>query len=99
MCGCADAGGATTTTAAQTAAQPPTSFLDTRRLSPVRRQPAAQALLEIDLRLPAEHLARARDVGPPHLRIVDRQRLECDLARRAGDADHRLGELEHRHLV
>ena len=60
---------------------------------------AAQPLVEIDLGLPAEQLARAGDVGLPHLRVVDRQRLEDDLARRARDLDHRLGQLEHRELV
>src|SRR5438874_13646519 len=32
---------------------------------------AAQALLQLDLGLPAEQLARPRDVGLPDLRIVD----------------------------
>src|SRR4051812_23579431 len=102
MWGLADAGGTAMTAATHAAEQTPRNALNTRRLPPERLQPAAQALLEIDLGLPAEHLARTRDVGPAHLRIVRqvvRGRLERDLARRPRDANHRLGELEHRHLV
>ena len=62
-------------------------------------QPACEPLLQIDLRLPAEHLARTRDVGAPDLRVVGRQRFEHDLARRARHLDDGLRELEHRHLV
>src|SRR5205807_683049 len=39
------------------------------------------------------------DIGLAHLRIVDRQRLEDDLALRAGDAHDGLGELEERELL
>src|SRR4029078_10887092 len=52
-----------------------------------------QALVELDLGLPAEHLAGARDVGLAHLRVVDGEGLEDDLGLRARDADDRLGEL------
>ena len=38
-------------------------------------------------------VARARDVGLAHLRIVDRQRLVDDLRARAGHLDDRLGQL------
>ena len=103
MCGCADADGAAMTDRRACRGTGPRRTAYTRAGSrPERRQPAAQALLQVDLGLPAEHFARARDVGPPHLRVVRqvvRRRLERDLARRAGDADHRLRELEHRQLV
>ena len=42
-----------------------------------------QAVLQRDLRLPAEDLLRTRDVRLPNLRVVDGERLEHDLARRA----------------
>src|SRR5439155_18566580 len=85
-------------TAARAAAVPPSLLNTGRRASPAL-DPAAQALFEVDLGLPAEQLPRPRDVGAAHLRIVLRQRLEDDLARGAGDADAGLGELEHRQLV
>src|SRR5687767_8754493 len=59
---------------------------------------APEAVFELHLRLPAEHLARARDVGLAHVRVVDREGLEDDLALGARDPDDRLGELEQRHL-
>src|SRR3954467_8073130 len=74
-----------------------TSNLDGRSAEGL--QPAAETLLQVDLRRPAEDLPRAGVVWPPPLRIVGRQGLEDDLARRAGDADHGLRELEHRRLV
>src|SRR5581483_8287471 len=73
--------------------------LDTERLPLGRLQDASQTVLEADLRLPAEELAGPRDVGLPHLRIVDRQRLEDDLALGAGDAEDRLGKVEERQLL
>src|SRR5438270_372139 len=81
--------------ASATRTTPQTRKLDLDRLPAERLQPAAQALVEVDLRLPAEDLPRTRDVGPADERIVHRQRLEHDLARGAGDADAGLGELEH----
>src|SRR3954470_3000630 len=60
---------------------------------------ALQALAEVDLRLPAQQLAREADVGLADLRIVGRQRLEDDLRARLGDLDDRLGQLEQRELV
>ena len=45
----------------------------------------AQAVLEGDLRRPAEDLRRARDVRLAHLGVVDGQRLVHDLARRTGE--------------
>src|SRR5207253_1727447 len=74
------------------------SAADGRWLAAHRARPAPQAFLEVDLRLPAENLAGAGDVRPAHLRVVDRHRLEDDLARRARHPDARLGELEHRQL-
>src|SRR3954453_15565236 len=58
-----------------------------------------QALLELDLGLPAENVLGQRDVGLPDLRIVGGQRLVDDLGLRAGDLEHRLGQLEQRELV
>src|SRR5689334_4599671 len=56
-------------------------------------QHALQAFLELGLRLPAEELLRAGDVGLADLWVVDRQRLVDDLALRARDAQHRFREL------
>src|SRR4249919_2666245 len=58
-----------------------------------------QAVVELDLGLPAEDLLRARDVGLPHLRVVDGERLVHDRARRARDAEDGLGELEQGPLL
>src|SRR6266508_6763514 len=99
MCGLACAADALSATAAHAAAKTASSVLDMRRLPAERRQPAAQPFLQVDFRLPAEHLACACDVRPADFRIVDRPRFERDLARRARDANHRLGELKHCHLV
>src|SRR6185369_3091727 len=60
---------------------------------------ALEALVQLDLGLPAQHLLGARDVGLTHLRVVDGQRLEDDLRLRACYTDDRLGELEQRHLM
>src|SRR5688572_7956244 len=62
-------------------------------------QRAAEPFAQLDLGLPAELLARERDVGPAHLRIVGRERLVDDRRARAGDLDDLLGELEQRELV
>ena len=45
---------------------------DLDRLAAEGPDPALEALLEVDLGLPVEELARAGDVGPAHHRIVDR---------------------------
>src|SRR5919201_5300155 len=82
----------TTTTRARRA-------LDTDGLPAEGREHPSEPLLQLDLRLPAEHLPRTGDVGLAHLRIVDRKRLVDDLARRAGHAEHRLGELVERELA
>src|ERR687896_355916 len=58
-----------------------------------------EPVVERDVRLPAQNLLRARDVGLPDLRIVDRQRLEDDLAAAAPDLEHLLGQLEQRELL
>src|SRR6266508_728877 len=73
--------------------------LDTYRLPAVRREQAPQSLLELDLRLPAEDLAGARDVRLPHLGIVDRQRLVHDLALRARELEDALRQLQDRELL
>src|ERR1051326_6809263 len=73
--------------------------LDTQRLQFVRFQHPPQAVLEGHLRLPAQQLPGACDVGPALLRVVAPQPLEDDLARRAGDLLHELRELEQRPLV
>src|SRR5439155_17030797 len=92
------AGAHSAATAASTAAIPPMRLRTSCDRLP-GLDPAAEPVLEVDLGLPAEQLARPGDVGAAHLRIVLRQRLEDDLARGAGDADAGLGELEHRQLV
>src|SRR5438128_10806997 len=92
MCLLAKAGGAATR-AATTAAAARTPRLDTDGLPAEGREHPSEPLLQLDLQLPAEHLPRARDVGLPNLRIVDRKRLVHDLARRAGHPEHRLGQL------
>ena len=71
-----------------------------RRRPRVRaRRWSSEAVLQLDVRLPAEQLLGAGDVGLPHLRIVHGKRLEDDLARGAREPDDRLGELEQRLLV
>src|SRR5581483_11596126 len=88
------------TAAASTAMTTPARLMSGPDGLPAERaDPPAQPFLEIDLRLPAEHLAGARDVRPAYLRIVDGERFKDDLARGGRDLDHGLGELEHRHLV
>src|SRR5439155_23504808 len=72
---------------------------DPYRLSTQRHEQPPEPVRKRDLRLPAEQLARPRDVRLPNLRIVDRQRLEHDVALRSREPAHRLGELEQRHLV
>src|SRR5437868_6156941 len=64
-----------------------------------RGQHPPQALLELNLGFPAEQLPRPRDVRLPDLRVVDRQRLEDDLALRAGQLQHGAGELEQGELA
>src|SRR4029450_3345214 len=59
----------------------------------------AQALLELDLGLPAENLRCARDVRLACLRVVDGQGLEDDLASRPSHADDGFRELQDRKLV
>src|SRR5215210_3265536 len=87
----------TQTSVAARAATTTRKRLDTRRLA-IRRlrvEQPPQPLFELDLRLPAEDLLRARDVGSSNLGVVDRQRLVDDLARGPRDADHRLREIAH----
>src|SRR5207248_2116234 len=94
-CLLAEAAGA----AMRTTANAATTALHTDGLPAEGREHPSEPLLQLDLRLPAEHLPRTRDVGLAHLRIVDRERLVDDLARRAGDAKHRRGELVQRELA
>src|SRR4051794_11441835 len=97
---CASCVVAASSAVAQTAARSAIRVTsDGDRFPPERLQPAPQPFLEVDLGVPAEDLPGARDVGPAHLRIVGGKRLEDELAARAGDADHGLRQLEHRHLV
>src|SRR5204863_9184702 len=49
--------------------------------------------------LPAENLARTRDVRLPNARVVDRQGLVDDVALRSGDLDYRLRQLVERELA
>ena len=60
---------------------------------------ALQAVAQRDLRLPAEEVACARDVGSALLGVVRGQRLVHDLGARARDRDDGLGELEQGELV
>src|SRR3954452_20272951 len=64
------------------------SFLDMNSLSLpfLRGQHSAQPFFQLDFRLPAEYLAGPRDVRLPHLRIVDRECFEHDVALGRGDA-------------
>ena len=64
---------------------------------PVPRDRPLQALVEIDLRLEAELLARLRDVRHPDLDVGVVQRLEDDLAGRAGQALDALRQVVDRH--
>src|SRR4051794_21512123 len=91
-----------TRSATPSASEERASFdLDTKRfrLSSKRVEQAAEALLEPDLGLPPQHLARPRDIRLAHLGIVHRQRLEDDVARRARCLHDGLGELQERHLL
>src|SRR4051812_6723333 len=74
------------------------TLLDTDGLASVGREHATEPFLEVDLGLPPEHLTGSRDVGLTDLRIVDRQRLEDNLARRPGHLDDVLREVEDREL-
>src|SRR3954463_9009605 len=74
-------------------------FLDPKWLLSEARQHAPQPLLELELRLPAQHLPGSGDVGLANLRVVDRQRLVDDLALRRRDVDNCFREVENRKLV
>src|SRR2546423_14551831 len=76
------------------------SFLDMNSLSLpfLRGQHSAQPFFQWNFRLPAEHLAGARDVGLTHLRVVDGECFEHDLALGRGNADDGLCELEQAEL-
>src|SRR4051795_6095377 len=74
-------------------------FLDPKWLLSEARQHPPQPLLELNLRLPAQHLPGSGDVRLANLRIVDGQRLVDDLALRRGDVDNCLRELQNRELV
>src|SRR4051794_18307241 len=89
----------TASDAARTRPAAPRRTLRTARPPSRGAEHPPQAVLELDLRLPAEQLACPRDVGLAHLRIVDGQRLVHDLGLRAGHAEHRLRELVQRELV
>src|SRR5204863_716901 len=60
---------------------------------------ALQALLERHARLPAEGLARPRDVRPADLRIIRRQGAMLDPAPASRQGEHALGKLPDRELV
>src|SRR5919109_846859 len=85
-------------TAATTAAKKRMRLRNDRMFAKRAEHPA-QTLLERDLGLPAQDLLRARDVGLPDLRVVDRQRLEDDLARRGGHAEDGLRQLKDGELA
>src|SRR5207302_11122423 len=67
------------------------------RPCPVPRDRPFEALVEIDLRLPAEQLAGLLDVRNPELHVGVVQRLRDDLARTAGQPLDPLREVENRH--
>src|ERR1051325_2719863 len=99
MCRAADAAG-TASPAARTSTAPMTPIRPRNGRPPPRRpEQPLETLLQLDLGLPCEQLARARDVRLSYLRIVDGERLVDDLALRAGQAQHRLRELVQRELV
>src|SRR5947207_10804422 len=54
--------------------------MDSFSLPFLRGQQSAQALFQWNFRFPAEDLPGARDVGLAHLRVVDREGFEHDLA-------------------
>src|SRR6266508_2868321 len=60
---------------------------------------AGETFAEVDLGMPAEHVGREADVGPPAGGIVDRERLEEDLRARSGELAHDVRELEHGEFV
>src|SRR5437016_6115390 len=99
MCGLAVAAGTERAAATRRVTARPPRLLHTYRLSSERGKHSPEPLLELDLRLPAQHLLRPRDVRLAHLRVVHRKRLEHDLARRARDLEHLLRQLEQRELV
>src|SRR6478609_7565881 len=98
MCALACAAGTARPAATRTIAAATPMRLRNDRLPSETRQHAAQTFLELDRRLPTEELARACDVGLPHLRVVYGQRFIDELALRAGDAEYGLGELVEREL-
>src|SRR5437763_13817142 len=93
-CLLAEAAGA----AMRTTANAAITALHTNGLPAEGREHPSEPLLQLDLRLPAEHLPRTRAVGLSHLRVVDRKRHVANLARRAGAAKPRGGELVQREL-
>src|SRR6184192_3442461 len=98
MCRLAVAAGTASPATTKSAAARPQMRLHTHRLSSECGDHPPEPLLELDLGFPAEQLLRPGDVGLAHLGVVDRQRLEDDLARRAGDLEHLLRQLEQREL-
>src|SRR5256714_13545832 len=95
MCLLADAAG-TITRAPTSAAR---YALDTDGLPAEGREHPSEPLLQLDLRLPAEHVLGPRDVRLADLGVVDRECLVHDLARRRGHPEHGLGELVERELA
>src|SRR6202521_2629143 len=63
------------------------------------RDRRAQTVLERDVGLPTEQLARPADIRAAARRIVQRQRLIDDFERNAGEPAHDLRELAHVALV
>src|SRR6266446_567582 len=62
-------------------------------------QGPAEAVLASDLWLPAQQRAGTSDVGPPHARVVLRQRLVDDRALAAGQLQNFLGKIENAQFV
>src|SRR5881296_3782734 len=94
-----DCGAAMPATAARLTTARTRAFLNTNRLLRQGIQDSAQAVLERHFGLPRQNLARSGDVGLADLGIVDGERFENDLARRAAHAEDDPRELEQRVLA
>src|SRR5436305_4478103 len=71
-------------------------------VTPVTPEPlggAGHALVQPDLRLPAQQRPGQGEVGTTLCRVVDRAGVEHQLRRRAGDLEYPVGQLEDGELV
>src|SRR4051812_28945889 len=99
------ASSASTTCDPMNPAAPVTTTFSATRLHPVGREAREvvdrllQSFANSDLRLPPEHGARTRDVGPADLGIVLGERALDQRRRGVRQLPHHLRELAHRILV